>query len=246
MTRDFEEFDWILHLEELRRRLFVILAALAAASVLAFFFSDPLFHLLTRPIRVFEEKLYFLSPYEAFLVKLKVSIFAGAVLSSPVTFTQIWLFVAPGLYEKEKRLVLLSSGWTAVCFLAGILFAFFLVAPFALKFFLGFQTADLRPLISIREYIAFVTALLISFGAAFVFPVFLLLLVRLGVLEAATLARQRRLAVVIIFIAAAMLTPTTDILSQLLLAAPLLFLFEGSLFFARRIEKGKAGEKGGA
>ncbi|MBI4550019.1 MAG: twin-arginine translocase subunit TatC [Candidatus Omnitrophica bacterium] len=244
MNRDFEEFEWTAHLEELRRRLFVILAALAAASLVAFFFSDPIFHALTRPIRVFEEKLYFLSPYEAFLVKLKVSLFAGVVLSSPVIFAQIWLFVAPGLYEREKKLVLLSACWTALCFAAGIVFAYFLVAPFALKFFLGFQTPDLRPLISIREYISFLTALLISFGAAFVFPVFLLLLVQLGILEASTLARQRRLAVVVIFVASAMLTPSTDILSQLLLAVPLILLFEGSLFFARRIERRKAAGSG--
>lgn len=243
---DFEEFDWVVHLEELRRRLFVVLAAMAAASVAAFFFSDPIFHALTRPIRVFEEKLYFLSPYEAFLVKLKVSIFAGAILSSPVTFVQIWRFVAPGLYEREKRLALLSCGWTVICFLAGILFAYFLVAPVALKFFLGFQTPDLLPLISIREYIAFFTTLLLSFGAAFVFPVFLLLLVQMEVLAAATLARQRRLAVVVIFVVAAMLTPSTDILSQLLLAAPLVLLFEGSLFFARRIERKRAAGKGRA
>ncbi len=232
-----EKTDWIDHLEELRRRVFVILAALAGGTILSYFFSDPLLRLLTAPIRSLQENLYFLTPYEAFLVKLEISFFSGAVLTSPVILTQIWLFVAPGLYEKEKKTLCLGVVWTLFCFLAGILFAFFAVLPFALRFFLGFQTANLKPLISIRQYLSFTFHFLMGFGIAFVFPVFILLLVKLGFIGSCTLARQRKIAVVIIFIVAAVLTPSPDVISQILLALPLLVLFEIAVFLAKKIEK---------
>jgi sec-independent protein translocase protein TatC len=234
-----DSFSWVGHLEELRRRLFIILGAAGLASIAGFVFSEQLFHILTRPIAVFQEKLYFLSPYEAFLVRLKIAFFSGLILSSPVTLAQIWFFAAPGLYEKEKRSVLYVVGGTAICFMAGVLLAFFWVMPFALSFFLGFQTPYLRPLISIQEYIAFLTSLLLSFGIAFVFPVFLILLVKLGILKASTLAKQRRLAVLLIFVGSAVLTPSTDVISQLLLAVPLMILLEISIAIARRMEKKK-------
>lgn len=237
MNKTDERFEWVEHLEEMRRRLIVILGALAAASALSFFFSDPLFRLLTGPIRAFEEKLYFLSPYEAFLVKLKISLFSGLVLSSPITFLEIWLFVAPGLYDREKKAVLFATLWTAVCFVVGIGFAFLLVAPFALRFFLGFQTPELVPLLAVGEYISFLTALMLAFGIAFVAPVFLLVLVKLGLVDSRSLARHRRLMIVLVFIVAALLTPSTDILSQILLALPLIVLFEISLVAARRMGK---------
>ncbi len=237
LEEDEEKLHWVDHLEELRRRLFVILGGLAAASVVSFFFSDAIFHFLIQPIRAFQEKLYFMAPYEAFLVKLKVSFFAGIILSAPVTFIQLWRFVAPGLYEKEKRQIAIATSWTVFCFFFGIIFAFFFVAPFALQFFLGFQTPDLRPLISVKEYISFFIGFLLAFGIAFVFPVFLLVLVRFGILQCSELTRQRRLAIVIIFIAAAILTPTTDVITQTLLAIPLIALFEISLLMAKRIER---------
>lgn len=230
-----QQWDWVEHLEELRRSLFVIAGALALATVVSLFFSDWLIHLLTGPMRALEERLYFVAPYEALLVKLKVSLFAGILLASPVAAGQIWRFVAPGLYESEKRSALFAAGWTAACFVAGVAFAFFAVLPFALRFFLGFQTEELQPLISIHEYISFLTGFLLGFGAAFVFPVFLLILVKLGLLRAETLARQRRLALLVIFIAAAILTPSTDVVSQILLAIPLAVLFEATVFLARRM-----------
>lgn len=232
-----EKIDWIAHLEELRRRVFVILSALATGAVVCYFFSDPLLQLLTAPIRPFQENLYFLTPYEAFLVKLEIALFSGAVLVSPVILTQVWLFVAPGLYEKEKKSLRTGVAWTLVCFLAGILFAFFAALPFALRFFLGFQTANLKPLISIGQYFSFTLHFLLGFGIAFVFPAFLLLLVKMGLLGSCVLVKQRKIAVVIIFIVAAMLTPSPDVLSQILLALPLWALFEISVFFAKRIEK---------
>jgi len=234
-----DKTDWVEHLEELRKRVFVILAALACGAAASYFFSGPLLGLLTAPIRTLQENLYFLTPYEAFLVKLEISLFSGVVLASPVILTQIWLFVAPGLYAKEKKSLCLGVGLTLACFMAGMLFAFFAVLPFALKFFLGFQTPDLKPLISIRQYLSFTFHFLFGFGIAFLFPAFILLLVRLGLVSAGTLVKQRKVAVVIIFITAAVLTPSPDIMSQILLAVPLLVLFEASVFLAKRIERKK-------
>lgn len=236
---DMDKTDWIEHLEELRKRVFVILTALACGAAVSYFFSDPLLGLLTAPIRELQENLYFLTPYEAFLVRLEISLFSGAVLASPVILTQIWLFVAPGLYEKEKKSLCLGVGLTLACFMAGMLFAFFAVLPFAMKFFLGFQTSDLKPLISIRQYLSFTFHFLFGFGIAFLFPAFILLLVKLGLVGAGTLVKQRKAAVVIIFITAAVLTPSPDIMSQILLAVPLLVLFEVSVFLAKRIERKK-------
>lgn len=243
MSNPEEKINWIEHLEELRRRVFVILAALAGGAVLSYFFSDALLQLLTSPIRPLQEKLYFMTPYEAFLVKLEISFFSGAVVTSPVILTQIWLFVAPGLYEKEKKSLCLGVGWTLFCFFSGIVFSFFAALPFALRFFLGFQTAELKPLISIRQYLSFTFHFLLGFGIAFVFPVFILLLVKLGVVGSCALARQRKLAVVIIFIVAAILTPSPDVISQALLALPLLVLFELSVFLAKKIERAPAEQK---
>jgi sec-independent protein translocase protein TatC len=230
-----ESLDWIEHLEELRKRLFVILLAVALASTFAAFFTDTFLKFLIHPIRPLQEKLYFLTPYEAFLVKVGVVVFAGVLLASPVIFAQLWRFVAPGLYEKEKKVLAVACATTLGFFLAGVAFGFFIALPFALKFLLGFQSPELAPLISLKEYFSFLNVLLLGFGAAFCFPVFILLLVRLGILRAEVLIRQRKIAVVLIFIIAAVLTPP-DVLSQLLLAFPLLGLYELTVVLARRLE----------
>ncbi len=234
---DREKFDWVEHLEELRGRLFVVIGAVLLASLAGYFFSEVVFRLLLLPLHPLQERLYFMSPYEAFIVKLTVSLFSGLLLSAPVILTQTWLFVAPGLYEREKKALAFIVGLTLVFFLVGVFFAFFLVAPFALRFFLGFQSENLKPLLSVKEYICFLTSFLLAFGVAFDFPVLLLGLVKLGLIRAETLAKQRRLAVVLIFVLAAVLTPSTDVISQTLLAVPLIVLFEASVFIARRIEK---------
>lgn len=236
-TFDEERFDWVEHLEELRRRLFVILGVILLATGVSYFFSDQIYRLLTLPLAARQEKLYFMQPYEAFLVKLTLALFSGVVLSSPAILLQLWCFVAPGLYEKEKRVVISIVGATLICFLVGVSFALFFVAPFALEFFLGFQTSSLKPLLSVKEYVSFLTSFLLAFGVAFIFPVFLIGLVKLGVLSAQTIAKQRRIAIVLILILAAILTPSTDVISQVLLAIPLVFLFEISVFIARRLEE---------
>ena len=225
------------HLEELRRRLILILAAVGAASIFSFIFSDGLLGFVVAPIEQSVDLLYFFSPHEAFMTKMKLSLVCGIILSLPVIFFQLWKFVSPGLYASEKQkvlpLVFLSTG----LFLLGIAFAYYAVVPFALNFFLSFETDFLAPLISIGSYMSFFLSLILVFGVIFELPVILIGLIALGVIKTQFLNAQRKAAIVLIFISAAILTPTVDLVTQLLLALPLWILFELSIVIGRQIEK---------
>lgn len=228
------------HFEELRKRLIVCLVTFFVLSVVAYFFSHPLLDLLTWPLRLYSsEPLVFQKPYEAFLIHIKVAAFAGLVLASPLLLTQLWLFIAPGLYDKEKKVFLPVLFISIALFLVGIVFAFLWVIPWGLHLMLSFQTDSMKPMLSIGPYFSFLTGMLLAFGVLFDFPVILVGLVELGVVRTATLVQSRRSIIVVIFIAAAVLTPSPDPLSQLLLAFPLWALFEISIFIARRREKAK-------
>ncbi len=225
------------HLEELRRRLIVVLITVGLFSVVCFFLSDQILELVVLPIMRTVDSLYFLSPYEAFMTKVKLSLVAGIVLSLPIIFYQLWKFVSPGLYSNEREkvlpLVFISTG----LFLMGVLFAYYGIIPFALNFFLNFQSRSLVPLISIGSYISFFLSFVLIFGIVFELPVILLGLIALGVMKTDLLIAQRKVAIVLIFIAAAVLTPTVDIISQFLLAIPLWVLFELSIFVGKKIER---------
>src|SRR3989338_3002386 len=224
------------HLEELRRRLIISAAAIAAASIFSFFSSDFLIQIMTSPIKQSVQSLYFLSPYEAFLVRLKISFVSGIVLSSPVLFAQLWRFVSPGLYASERQILLPLILISTCLFLVGISFAYFLVVPFALKFFLGFQTFTLIPLISIGSYISFFLSLILVFGVVFDLPVILVGLISLKVVGTSFLSAQRNVIVILVFLLAAILTPTVDVFTQVFLALPLWLLFEISLWIGKGIE----------
>jgi len=224
------------HLDELRKRLLVSFAAVLVSMAGAFFYSDRLLAVLVRPLLTGTNEVYFFSPAEAFAVKLKMAFLAGLVIASPVVMGQLWLFISPALYEREKRLMVPVIFLTSFLFLAGVLFCFFFVMPSALKFLMGMQTEFLKPMISVSEYVGFLSMMLLAFGAAFNLPVFIMALVFLGLLDSKTLNRYQRHAVLLIFIAAAVMTPGPDIVSQLLLAVPLVLLFELSVLGAKAIE----------
>lgn len=237
--------DLSIHLEELRRRLISILIFFAACSVLSFCFSDSLIEWMVRPIAGAIQSLYFLSPYEAFLIRLKISAAAGLVLSLPLIFYHFWAFVRPGLFRKEANAVVFITFFSVLCFLIGAVFAYVLAIPFALRFFLGFESAFLRPLISIAAYTSFFVALVLAFGLMFELPVILIGLIWLGVLGSSFLAAQRKTAIVLILILAALVTPTVDVITQCLLALPLWLLYELSLFIGRIIERSRRVQKRG-
>lgn len=232
------EASFVDHLEELRRRLLISLAALAAFSAASYFFSKPLVEFLATPLyRVHEAELYFQTPYEAFLTHLLVSVVGGALLASPVFFTQLWLFVAPGLHAKEKRVFVPLIVISTVLFLAGAAFSFWVLVPFGLQFLLSYQTDILRPLLGVGPYFSFLGTLILAGGLIFDLPVVVLGLVRAGLLSQQKLKDSRKFVVVGIFVVAAVLTPMPDPVSQLFLAIPLLVLFEVCVWCAKWVEK---------
>ncbi len=154
---------------------------------------------------------------------------AGALLASPVIFSQIWRFVAPGLYRHEKKVILPFTLLSAVCFLAGAAFGYLVVFPPAFRFLMGFTTEYLSPLPTVNEYFSLSLRLLIAFGVIFELPVFMVLLAKIGLVNTRFLTKNRRYAILLAFIIAAILTPTPDVVNQFLMAVPLMLLYEISI-----------------
>ncbi len=224
------------HLIELRGRLVRCVMALAIAFAICLYFADDILGFLVRPLTdAFPPgtgQLIFTQLYEVFFVELKVALFAGFFVSFPIIANQLWAFVAPGLYAKEKKAFLPFLIATPILFTAGAALAYFVVMPTAFKFFLGYEgTAGglkIEALPSAGEYLALVMQFILAFGISFLLPVLLLLLNRAGIVTRQQLSGARRYVVVLIVALAAVVTPP-DPGSQLILAIPLLFLFEGAL-----------------
>jgi sec-independent protein translocase protein TatC len=221
------------HLEELRKRLIISLVAVGIGFLISYFFKEQIFEWLMSPLLQVlpkgENKLIYTAPHEAFVTYLKVSFIAGVGLASPVIIYQIWRFVAPGLYHHEKRYLLPIVLFSTIFFVGGALFGYFIVFPFGFQFFVSFANEFIAPMISTREFTSFATGLLLAFGLVFEMPIVAFFLGRLGILSAQFMKKQRKYAILAIFIIAAILTPP-DVLSQLLMAFPLLVLYEISVW----------------
>jgi sec-independent protein translocase protein TatC len=176
--------------------------------------------------------LVFTAVPEAFFTYFKAAILAGVFFSSPFLLYQLWAFVSPGLYQREKKYVLPYLLFSSIFFLLGAVFCYFVVFPTIFRFFLSFATDGIRPLPSIREYLTFTIKLLLAFGLLFQWPPLVLFLARMGVISASFLSQNRKYAILIIFVIAALLTPP-DLVSQLLLAGPLIAMYEGSIWMAK-------------
>ncbi|MFC3100274.1 twin-arginine translocase subunit TatC [Altererythrobacter lauratis] len=238
------------HLIELRTRLVRAVLAFLVAFGVCFYFADDIFGFLVRPLtQAFPEgqgQLIFTRLYEAFFVEVKVAMFAAFFVSFPVIANQMWAFIAPGLYAREKKAFLPFLLATPILFTAGASLAYFVVMPTAFKWFLGFQGnaggLEAQALPAMGDYLDLVMRFILAFGISFLLPVLLLLLNRAGIVSRAQLVGARRYVVVAVFILAAFITPP-DVISQLLLALPLLMLFEGSLVLMRMGEKRREKEK---
>lgn len=234
------------HLVELRRRLLWCVLALAITFGISMLFVDHIFAILVHPLSnafpAGEGRLVFTKLYEAFFVEVKLSLFSAFFLSFPIIATQIWRFVAPGLYRNERRAFLPFLFATPVLFVAGATLAYFVVMPLAFTWFLGFQGEtgglSLEALPSTDEYLSLVMRFILAFGICFELPVLVLLLHRAGILTLEQLRGFRRYVIVLIFIVAAIATPP-DVISQLLLAIPLILLFEISLLLVRFSDRRK-------
>jgi sec-independent protein translocase protein TatC len=233
------------HLIELRRRLLWSLAALAAAFGVCLYFARPIFAFLVQPLlKAGQGRLIYTDIFEAFFVNVKVGFFAAIMVAFPVIASQIWKFVAPGLYKNEKQALLPFLVMTPVLFAMGAALAYYVAMPIALHFLLSFQGniggVQQEALPGVGNYLNFVTKFMFGFGVAFLTPVLLMLLERAGIVTRIQLVRGRRYAIVIVFVIAAVLTPP-DIVSQLLLATPLILLYEFALiaiwFTEKRREK---------
>jgi sec-independent protein translocase protein TatC len=242
------------HLVELRARLMRCIFALAAAFAVCFYFADDIFSFLVQPLTAAfpagEGRLIYTKLYEAFFVEIKVALFAAFFVSFPIIANQLWAFVAPGLYAKEKRAFLPFIIATPVLFTLGASLAYFLVMPAAFKWFLTFEgTAgglQQEALPAMGDYLDLVMRFILAFGISFLLPVLLLLLARAGIVTRAQLVGARRYIIIAAFVTAAVITPP-DPVSQLMLALPLLVLFEASLalmwFGERKAAREKAAEE---
>lgn len=223
------------HLEELRHRLLICILSVGVSFILCYVFSGKIFEILMRPwIEAVPQgqmaKLIYTAPYEAFFTYMKVAFIGGTILSAPVILWQIWRFIAPGLYQNEKRYMLPVIFFSSFCFVGGALFGYFIVFPAGFKFFASFATEYITPMMRTSEYLSFANKLLLAFGLAFELPVFAFFLAKLGILSSDFLRRKRKLAIVLIFVAAAVLSPSPDVLTQLLMAGPLIVLYEASVW----------------
>ncbi len=235
------------HLVELRRRLLISLAWLALAFGACLYFARPIFAFLVQPLlRAGQNRIIYTDVFEAFFVDVKVAFFAAIMVAFPMLATQLWKFVAPGLYRNEKKALLPFLLMTPLLFGLGAALAYYVAMPIALTFLLGFEGnvggVEQEALPGVGNYLSFVTKFMFGFGVAFLTPVLLMLLERAGIVTRAQLISGRRYAIVIAFVIAAVLTPP-DIISQLLLAIPLVLLYELALvaiWFTERKRKKEA------
>jgi sec-independent protein translocase protein TatC len=221
------------HLEELRYHLIVVFVTIGCCFIALYPLSKNLLIIFSAPIK---EKLYMLAPTEAFIVLLKLSLFGAIVVSLPMTLYQLWAFIAPGLYAHEKKYVLPFVFLGTIFFGIGGFFSYKIILPFGLKFLLGFGGGLVQPVISVANYITFVTRMILVFGAVFELPLIVLFLTKLGMVTPALMRKYRKYAIVGAFTLGAILTPP-DVFTQAMMAGPLIILYEISIWVSVLIWK---------
>ncbi|MBI4722703.1 MAG: twin-arginine translocase subunit TatC [Candidatus Stahlbacteria bacterium] len=219
---------FIEHLSELRYRLIVSIVAVIIGMCWVYTQTTRILDYLSTH----SAKLFFFSPTEAFVVRLKIALFGGIYLGLPVIFYQIWRFVESGLRETERKYIFLLIIFSVLLFTAGAVFAYFIMVPIAIKFFLSCGTSYVQPFLSVDRYVSFVGNFILSFGLVFQLPIVIFFLTKLGILHPKLLMRNQKYAVLIIFIVAAIVTPGPDVFSQTIVAGPLLVLYEISILIS--------------
>jgi sec-independent protein translocase protein TatC len=225
------------HLDELRKRILYSVACIGIFSGIGFFFARKTLNFIIQRSNL--QSTYFFSPIEAFTTHIKVALFLGILISFPFILYQSWAFIGPGLTQKEQKVSLsyLFSG--VVLFIIGNLFGYFILIPYGLKFLLSFGSESVQPLMNISKYLTFIFWCLLGCGFLFQLPLFLFFLITLGVLDIQTVTKHRPEAIVAILILCAVITPTGDFFTLLLISVPLLLLFELSIVAARLSQRTK-------
>ncbi len=230
------------HLSELRDRLIRCFIAVGVGFLVSYFFKEKLFDILNAPlVKVMgvETKMIFTGLPEAFFTYMKLAFISGIVLATPVLFYEFWMFISPGLYRTEKKFLIPAIMLSMIFFIIGSSFGYFIVFPYGFKFLLGFASANIMAMPSMKEYLAFSSKMLVAFGFVFELPLVLTLMARMGLVTVEFLKKNRKYAILIIFIVAALVTPGPDVISQLMMALPLMVLYEMSILGARVFGKKK-------
>ena len=231
---DGDKQPFLSHLEELRKRLIACAIAVGVGFAVCYAFKERLYGILVSPLmQIMPEGkgLIFTSLVAPFFTYLKTALIAGVMLVAPYLFYQLWLFIAPGLYQNEKKYVIPFVSLSSILFVGGSLFGYFVVFPLVFTFFLSFENSFIQAMPSVNEYFTFVVRLLCGFGLAFELPVVIFFLAKIGVVTPESLRKKWKYALLLMFVVGAMITPP-DIISQVILAVPLLFLYELGIILA--------------
>ncbi|MBM3253402.1 MAG: twin-arginine translocase subunit TatC [Candidatus Omnitrophica bacterium] len=216
------------HLEELRRRIITCLAVVLITSLIAYVRVKEILESLVKPLG----NTIFISPAEVFVVYIKVAFFCGIILASPVILFQLWQFVGVALTPTERRYIVLVVPASVILFFLGGIFAYFMIIPLGVKFLLGFATEYVVPMISINKYVNFIGILMLATGVIFELPLVILFLNGIGLVSPKSLRQNYKFVIVLMLIIAAIITPTPDIFTQLLVSIPMILLYEVSIWLA--------------
>ncbi len=228
-----KKITFVEHLEELRSRIIKSVIFIIVVSGVVYTLAGKILSYLVKPVG---GTLVFIGPAEAFVTNIKIALFGGLFLSSPFILCQIWQFISQALRKSERKYVLIFGPVSFIFFILGIGFGYFVIVPIGLKFLLGFATDFLVPMITISKYISFIGTMTFAFGVVFQLPLAMLFLAKIGIVTPAFLSQKRRHAIVIIFIVGALLTPP-DVITQCLMAGPLILLYELGILFSKLARK---------
>ena len=236
-----EKQPFLAHLEELRNRLIVCAIAIGIGFVISYIFSKQLFSFLILPLTEVlpaDSHLIFTNLPEMFIAYIKVALIAGITLAIPVIFYELWMFLAPALYRREKGYLIPFVLFSSILFLVGSLFGYFVVFPYGFKFFIGFATEDIQALPSVKQYFSFTIRLLLAFGLVFELPVVVFFMTKIGLITPDSMKRFRKFAILSSFILSAILTPP-DVATQIMMALPIIILYEVSILISKGIYRKK-------
>lgn len=225
---DDKELGLTQHLEELRSRLIKSIAAIIICFIGVYSFVDRIMAAVIKPVG----ELVFIAPTEAFVTRMMIALLGGIFASSPFLVFQVWRFISVGLRKNENKYIAIFGPFSFIFFVLGTLFAYFLIIPLGIKFLLSFATDSITPMISLSKYVSFVGTLTLAFGLIFQLPIAILFLTKIGLVTPRFLSTRRKNAIVLIFIGAAVLTPP-DVVTQCLMAIPLLILYEIGIIFSK-------------